>query len=514
MKLGIRIWILIAFILFSIIAINPKFNVEGVEVTSVSGLLLNQGIKIGDNILEVNSVKVNSAAEFRNEIDKAEFKDNITSNNITSKLDIVTKNNRYTFLVNDEINIEVKVPDNNNIKKGLELEGGTRVLLKPVGNATVTSADIQDLISVLRNRLNIYGLTDLKIREASSGEDKLVLIEIAGVSRNDIEGFISQQGKFEAKIGDEVAFRGGKEEIPYVCRDDGVCSGVHSCNPGVEGYNCRFQFEIRLSPEAAQRQADITRNLSVITSEGGQQILSKQIEFYLDDELVDSLNIDASLKGSPSTQIQITGPGSGVTQKEALDTAIFNMEQLQTVLITGSLPFDIEIVKLDSISPLFGISFIKNTFLVVFAALLSVLAIIYLRYRQLKILLPMAITLISEILIILGMAALIGWHLDLAAIAGIIAAVGTGVDDQIVITDEIIRGQKEKFLSWKERIKKAFGIILVAYFATLAAMLPLWSAAAGLLRGFALTTILGISIGVLVTRPAFASMLEKLMEGE
>ena len=322
MKLGIRIWILIAFILFSIIAINPKFNVEGVEVTSVSGLLLNQGIKIGDNILEVNSVKVNSAAEFRNEIDKAEFKDNITSNNITSKLDIVTKNNRYTFLVNDEINIEVKVPDNNNIKKGLELEGGTRVLLKPVGNATVTSADIQDLISVLRNRLNIYGLTDLKIREASSGEDKLVLIEIAGVSRNDIEGFISQQGKFEAKIGDEVAFRGGKEEIPYVCRDDGVCSGVHSCNPGVEGYNCRFQFEIRLSPEAAQRQADITRNLSVITSEGGQQILSKQIEFYLDDELVDSLNIDASLKGSPSTQIQITGPGSGVTQKEALDTAI------------------------------------------------------------------------------------------------------------------------------------------------------------------------------------------------
>ena len=190
------------------------------------------------------------------------------------------------------------------------------------------------------------------------------------------------------------------------------------------------------------------------------------------------------------------------------------MEQLQTVLITGSLPFDIEIVKLDSISPLFGISFIKNTFLVVFAALLSVLAIIYLRYRQLKILLPMAITLISEILIILGMAALIGWHLDLAAIAGIIAAVGTGVDDQIVITDEIIRGQKEKFLSWKERIKKAFGIILVAYFATLAAMLPLWSAAAGLLRGFALTTILGISIGVLVTRPAFASMLEKLMEGE
>ena len=514
MKIGIRIWILAAFILFSIIAISPKFNVEGVEVTSVNGLVLNQGIKIGDNILEVNNVKVNTVAEFRDEINKVEeqYGDNLTG--ITPKLEITTKNNEYIFLVDDKIDIEVKVPSNNNIKKGLDLEGGTRVLLKPVGNATVTGGDIQDLISVLRNRLNIYGLTDLKIREASSGDDKLVLIEIAGVSRSDIEGFISKQGKFEAKIGNQTTFIGGKEEIPYVCRDDGTCAGVHSCNPGVEDYNCRFQFSIRLSPEAAQRQADITSKLNVITSEGGQQILDKQIEFYLDNELVDSLNIDASLKGSPSTEIQITGPGYGVTQKDALDNAIFNMEQLQTVLITGSLPFDIEIVKLDSISPLFGISFIKNTFLVVLVAILSVLAIIYIRYRELKVLLPMAITLISEILIILGMAALINWNLDLASIAGIIAAVGTGVDDQIVITDEILRGQKEKFLSWKERIKKAFGIILVAYFATLAAMLPLWGAAAGLLRGFALTTILGVSIGVLVTRPAFASMLEKLMEKE
>lgn len=508
MKIGARIWILVAFIIFSIISIGPKFSVEGVEVTNVKGLLFNQGIQVGDNILEVNGVKINTVAEFRNEINKVSFIENSTEN---PKLDIVTKNNRHTFLVSDEINIDVKVPSSNNIKKGLELEGGTRVLLKPVSNTSVTDEEIQDLISVLRNRLNIYGLTDLKMREASSGDDKLVLVEIAGVSKDEIEGFISQQGKFEAKIGEDVAFRGGKEEIPYVCRDDGTCAGAHSCRPSNVGYDCRFQFSIRLSPEAAQRQADLTSKLNIITSEGGQQILSEQIEFYLDDELVDSLNIDSSLRGSPTTDIQITGPGSGPTQQDALDNAIFNMEQLQTVLITGSLPFDIEIVKLDSISPVFGESFIKNAFLVGFVSLLSVLVVIYLRYRNLKVILPMAITLFSEILIILGMAALIGWNLDLAAIAGIIAAVGTGVDDQIVITDEIMKGEKDKFLSWKERIKRAFGIILVAYFSTVAAMLPLWGAAAGLLRGFAITTILGVSIGVLVTRPAFASMLEKLM---
>ena len=47
----------------------------------------------------------------------------------------------------------------------------------------------------------------------------------------------------------------------------------------------------------------------------------------------------------------------------------------------------------------------------------------------------------NEIIILLGFAALVGWNLDLAAIAGIIIAAGTGVDDQIVITDETLKSK-------------------------------------------------------------------------
>ena len=61
-------------------------------------------------------------------------------------------------------------------------------------------------------------------------------------------------------------------------------------------------------------------------------------------------------------------------------------------------------------------------------------------------------------------------------------------------------------------MKKAFFIIFVAYFGTVVAMLPLWNAGAGLVRGFALTTIIGVTIGVFITRPAFASMIEKLLK--
>jgi preprotein translocase subunit SecD len=122
----------------------------------------------------------------------------------------------------------------------------------------------------------------------------------------------------------------------------------------------------------------------------------------------------------------------------------------------------------------------------------------------------MVFTMLSELLIILGFASLIKWNLDLAAIAGIIAAIGTGVDDQIVITDEVLRGG-ERFINWKEKIKRSFFIIITAYFTTVAAMIPLWNAGAGLVRGFAVTTIIGITIGVFLTRPAYASVIEKLL---
>jgi preprotein translocase subunit SecD len=102
--------------------------------------------------------------------------------------------------------------------------------------------------------------------------------------------------------------------------------------------------------------------------------------------------------------------------------------------------------------------------------------------------------------------------MDMASIAGIIAAVGTGVNDQILITDEVLRGQGEKFATWKEKFKRAFSIILAAYLTLIAAMLPLWNAGAGLVRGFAVTTIIGVTIGVFITRPAFASMIESLLE--
>jgi preprotein translocase subunit SecD len=274
------------------------------------------------------------------------------------------------------------------------------------------------------------------------------------------------------------------------------------------GYYCKFDFSISISEQAASRFANATAGLAENVTSGGRY-LEKNIDFYLDDNLVDSLLISADLKGKETTQVAVSGPGYGANEAEAYGEAELNMRQLQTVLITGSLPFKLEIVKLDSISPLLGREFTQNIFIAAIAAAIAVGLIIFLRYRKGIIILPVMITVLSEIMIVLGIAALIRWNLDLASIAGIIAAIGTGVDDQILMVDES-RGSKE--YSIKERIKRAFRIILGAYVTSAVALLPLWWAGAGLLRGFAFTTLIGITIGVFITRPAFGDMIKQIIK--
>ena len=123
-------------------------------------------------------------------------------------------------------------------------------------------------------------------------------------------------------------------------------------------------------------------------------------------------------------------------------------------------------------------------------------------------------TMIAEALLLLGVAALVGWNLDIAAVAGILVSIGTGVNDQIVITDEVLKGEgtSDLLYNWKQKLKRAFFIIMAAYFTALVSMIPLLFAGAGLLKGFAFTTIIGISAGVFITRPAYGAAIEVLLK--
>ncbi len=153
--------------------------------------------------------------------------------------------------------------------------------------------------------------------------------------------------------------------------------------------------------------------------------------------------------------------------------------------------------------------------LIAFVSQIAVTAIVIMRYRKVKIAIPIITVIKSEILLILGISSLLKQNIDIAGIAGIIVAIGTGVNDQIVITDEILgkgKEEDERFSTWGQKIKKAFLIVVAAYVATTASMFPLLFAGAGLLKGFAITTIIGVTNGVLITRPAFAEMMKILLD--
>ncbi len=412
----------------------------------------------------------------------------------------------------EDVGLRVYDAPTTNIRKGLDLQGGTRVLLQP--ERELTKDEIDTLIDNLKQRLNVYGLSDIVVREVGDlSGNQYILIEIAGANEQEVKELIAKQGKFEAKIANSTVFRGG-QDITYVCRS-ADCSGIDP-NSGCGATNdnqwaCRFRFSISLTPEAAQRQANLTQNLNVITK-SGNEYLDQMLILYLDDSQVDELNIGADLKGQAVTDIAISGSGVGANRQEAILQSLENMKRLQTILITGSLPVKTNIVKTDSISPVLGKEFVNNALLIGLFAVLAIGIVVFVKYRVIKVVLPMVLASASEIVILLGVASLIGWNLDLAAIAGIIIAVGTGVDHKIVITDETLKGEGEIFTNWKEQIKKAFFIIIAAYFTTVVAMLPLLFAGAGMLRGFALTTIIGISIGVFISRPAYAKAIEIILK--
>lgn len=500
MKISFRIWILIICLILSVLAIRPNLQ-DGVLVKSVDrgSAPAESGLKVGEIITAVNGVAVSSVSDYSSIVSQ------LFNDGTEKRLDITTQQNQYILLTNSTPEITVSDVPRTRIKTGLDIQGGARALVRPT--EPISDSQLQDLIDISNNRFNVFGISDVKIRAIQdlSGE-KYMLVEVAGATTSDLEELVAKQGKFEAKIGNNTVFVGGDKDITSVCRNDAKCAGIVGCSQSGAGYLCTFSFTIYLSEEAAKRHADITSQIPLDASRGNQY-LAENLTLVVDDVVVDQLLISKDLRGRETAQISVQGSGSGTTQEDALNDAKASMHNLQTILITGSIPYKLEIVKLDTISPELGKDFTKAILWAGLAAILAVSITILIRYRKIKLSLALLLTSFSEIVIILGVAALIGWNLDLASIAGILATIGTGVDQQIVILDEARRGRD---ISIRERMKRALFIIFSAYLTALASLLPLYWAGAGLFKGFAITSIIGITAGVFITRPAFADMIKKI----
>src|SRR3989344_5895558 len=220
----LRVWILVFFIAISLLAIRPNPFASGIEIKSVSAnsLAADNGLKQDLKIIKVNDIDIKTIADYNNAVsslnkkpvelsivtDRSKLKVNVTNKikigfdenltitkseipglaigdkilainskdikNITDYIDLInkiipkekitikTQGGEFSYLTYSQPEITVRDVKKTNIIKGLDLEGGTRVLLHPK-EKDVTDLTINDLVSVLSNRLNVYGLTDLRI---------------------------------------------------------------------------------------------------------------------------------------------------------------------------------------------------------------------------------------------------------------------------------------------------------------------------------------------------------------
>ncbi|MCD7781491.1 MAG: preprotein translocase subunit SecD [Methanosphaera sp.] len=371
----------------------------------------------------------------------------------------------------------------NGISEGLDLAGGSRIQLHL--EEAVDQDTMDTVLSVLDKRLNTYGISDVQIRQSGNQD---VIVEIAGVSPDEVENIISTPGKFEAKINNETALTGS--DITSVS------------SKTVTGTKWSVPFSI--STDAANKFAQVAE---------GQAGAS--VDMYLDDELVSSPQLSGELaNGVGTTDIEVSGGES--TEEEAQEKAT----QIHTVLESGALPVKLSISGVSTVSAQLGSQFEQGALIAGLLALFAIVGILAFKYKSTKLVLPIVFTSLSELILILGFASVTSWNLDLSAIAGIIATIGTGVDDQIVMTDEVLERQdvSHRRNIVKTRIKDAYFIVYASAATLIAAMLPLayvgfsrGSTGIGMLTGFAVTTVVGVIVGIFITRPVFADFMETFL---
>src|SRR3989344_8809491 len=122
-----RMIILIVVLLMTIIAIKPMPWNKGIEVVKVNQKeLLEQGMSSGEIIKSINGKEIENLKDFSVELG--------------NKIEITTNKGDYAYL-GTELDVVVKDVDKSKIKKGLDLSGGTRVLLKPKEKVTEQQMD-------------------------------------------------------------------------------------------------------------------------------------------------------------------------------------------------------------------------------------------------------------------------------------------------------------------------------------------------------------------------------------
>lgn len=345
----------------------------------------------------------------------------------------------------------------NSIKQGLDLQGGTHIVLEAedTPDAPVTEDSINRAVSIVERRINEMGLTEPIVQKEGA---RRIIVELPG--EKNPEKAIETIGKtavMEFKDESGTTRMGGQD--------------LKTAKEQIENGN-RNVVAIEFTDEGAKKFADLT------ASNVGHKI---------------SILLDGEVLTAPVVNEPITGGKAIITGSRSLEEA----KSLAILLRSGALPVKLKVMEVRTIGPSLGQdSKIKSekAFAIGIVLIMIFLVVIY---RMSGIVANVA--LLVYVLILLAILKYLDATLTLPGIAGIILSMGFAVDANILIferfKEEVLVGKTLR-TSMEAGFKRAFNTILDANVSVMIAAIVLIVMGTGTVKGFAVNLALGLIVSM------------------
>src|SRR5918993_813331 len=239
-----------------------------------------------------------------------------------------------------------------------------------------------------------------------------------------------------------------------------------------------------------------------LTAEGGRQ-MGELTQKMVNDSLASgeparlAIALDQDIQSAPTVQeplgqnISISNDGlpNGLPEDEA--------KQLETVLNTGALPVNMQVISQTTVGPTLGLSSLKSGLLAALVGFGLVLLLLLVIYRALGVVADLALLIYAFLL--WGLIVMIPITVTLPGIAGIVLSIGVAADANVVIFERIkeeVRRGKTPRSAIQAGYDKGFKAILDGNVTTLITAGILFALSSGSVRGFAVLLAIGVVLSM------------------
>jgi preprotein translocase subunit SecD len=220
--------------------------------------------------------------------------------------------------------------------------------------------------------------------------------------------------------------------------------------------------------------------------------------------------LDGKILSAPVIQEPIIGGTARISGSFTVETA----NQLAIALRSGALPVDLKVVEERSVGPDLGADSIQKGLIAIGVGTLAVVLFILVTYGRFGIYADLA--LVVNVLMILGVMALLNTTLTLPGIAGFVLTIGAAVDANVLI-NERIREERKRGRRVVQAVemgyKEASRAIFDANITNVIAAALMFFFGSGPVKGFAVVLVIGVITSVFtavtMTRMWVAGWLRK-----